>query len=104
MGRNQGKLNLGGLGYRLLCLFTSCFTVGQHHISLSDGPRCHRDQGGSARPDWPPQACSTAEVSLTNTKHNLDLFDPTVIRCQLWAHHTDSVSHPGTRHPSQKPG
>lgn len=49
MGRNQGKLNLGCLGCRLLCLFASCCTVDQHQMSLSPGPRCHRDQGGSDR-------------------------------------------------------
>ena len=51
MGRNQGKLNLGGLGCRFLCLFTSCCTVDQHHMSLRAGPRCHRDQWGSDRED-----------------------------------------------------
>ena len=75
MGRDQGKLYLGGLGCRLLCLFASCCTVDQHHISLSDGPRCHRDQGDSDRPVWPPQARSTAKVSLANTTHDLDLLE-----------------------------
>ena len=75
MGRDQGKLNLGGLGCRLLCFFTSCCTVDQHHIPLSDGPRCHRDQGDSDSPVWPPQARSTAKVSFANTTHDLDLLE-----------------------------